>query len=112
MEVQIIGAKKCPDTRKAERFFRERGVKVHLVDLYERGLSRGELENIARHLPIEELLDPGSRVFKDRGLAYMVFDPLQELLEHPLLLKTPVIRFGPRVTVGYAPEIWKQWMNA
>ncbi len=111
MTVQIIGTRKCSHTRKAERFFKERGIKIHLVDLRERGLSKGELENITRKIDTEDLIDTACQEYGKRGLEYMIFDPLEELLKHPLLMKTPVVRYGNRVTVGYSPEEWKPWLT-
>ena len=111
MNIQIIGTRKCNDTRKAERFFKERGLSVHFVDLNERGLSAGELENISRVVGEESLLDRESKLYSRRGLEYMIFDIVEELLRHPLLLKTPVVRCGKEVTVGYVPETWKTWLE-
>lgn len=109
--MQIIGTRKCPETRKAERYFRERGASVHFVDLRERPLSPGELANISRGLDPEQLLDRESPEFQRRGLAYKVFDPLQEILAHPLLLRTPVVRFGREVTLGPQPAVWESWLR-
>ena len=111
MTVQIIGTRKCSNTRKAERFFKERGINFHLVDLRERGLSKGELKNITRKIDMEDLIDTDCQEYGKRGLEYMIFDPLEKLLEHPLLMKTPVVRYGDRVPVGYSPEEWKQWLT-
>ncbi|MBN1834694.1 MAG: glutaredoxin [Spirochaetales bacterium] len=108
--MQIIGTRKSSDTRKAIRYFKERGIEPHVVDLSERPLSRGELENIARSLGAEALIDPECKAFERRGLAYMVYDPLEELARDPLLLKTPVVRFGREATVGVTPETWSRWL--
>ncbi len=110
MNIQIFGTKKCNDTKKAERFFKERGIKYHFRNLNEKGISKGELENIKRAIPLEELIDKNGKEFKKRNLQYMVYDTETELLENPLLFKTPVIRNGTKVTLGYQPEIWKQWI--
>ena len=109
--IQIIGTRKCQNTRKAERFFRERGLKPHFVDLNERSLSEGELRNIRRNLDPQTLLDSESQAYAKAGLAYMVYDPLEEALKNPALLKTPIIRFGKEVTVGLQPEVWKDWLK-
>jgi arsenate reductase len=111
MNIQIVGTRKCADTRKAERFFKERGHKAQFVDLNERGLSAGELENISRFTGAEALLDRDSKAYNRRGLAYMEFDILEELLRTPLLLKTPVVRCGREVTVGYEPDRWQTWLD-
>ena len=111
MVIQIFGTPKCKDTRKAERFFKERRIKVHLVDLREKGLSPGEFRNIAAVIALEELLDTESKQYRDRNLEYMKFDLEEELLDDPLLLKTPIVRFGQKVSVGYEPEMWKEWVS-
>lgn len=111
MVIQIFGTPKCKETRKAERFFKERRAQIQLIDLREKGLSLGELRKILQALPPEELIDTGSRQYQQRGLQYMKFDIEEELLEDPMLLKTPIVRSGQLVTVGYEPEIWKQWLT-
>jgi arsenate reductase len=108
--IQIIGTGKSSDTRKAIRFFKERGIQPHLVDLHERPLSRGELENIARSLGGEELIDTESKEFERRGLAYMVYDPIEELARTPLLLKTPIVRCGREATIGLDTATWSRWL--
>lgn len=109
MNIQIIGTKSCNDTRKAERYFKERRIQFHFRDLNEKGLAKGELDNIKRVIPIEELIDREGRHYKRRNMQYMVFDIEEELLNDPLLLKTPIVRNGNEVTVGYRPEVWKKW---
>ena len=111
MNIQIIGTKKCRDTQKAKRFFKERRISYHFRDILEKGISKGELENIKQAIPLEELIDKEGRQFKKRGLEYMVYDIETELLEDSLLLKTPVVRNGRLASVGYQPEIWKGWIN-
>lgn len=111
MNIQIIGTKKCRDTQKAERFFKERKVSYHFRDLNEKGISKGELENVKHAIPIEELIDREGKQFKKRGFDYMVYDIETELLEDSLLLKTPIVRDGRLATVGYQPEIWKEWIT-
>ena len=109
MNIQIIGVKSCSDTRKAERYFKERRIQFHFRDLNEKGLAKGELENILRVIPLEELIDRGGKQFKKRNLQYMVFDIEEELLNDSLLLKTPIVRNGKEVTIGYRPTIWASW---
>lgn len=109
MNIQIFGTKKCNDTKKAQRFFKERNIKFHFRDLTEKGLSLGELNNIARVIDMEELIDTESKQYQKRGMQFMVFNIEEELLEDPLLLKTPIVRNGKEVTIGYEPEIWKSW---
>jgi arsenate reductase-like glutaredoxin family protein len=112
MHVQVIGTKKSKDTQKAERFFKERGVAIQFVDLRKRPLSGGELLNIARSVGQDALLDTESKEYQSRGLAYMEFDVLEELEEHPELLRVPVVRYGKKATVGYDPDTWQAWLDA
>lgn len=111
--VQIFGTKKCADTRKAERWWKERGVRVQLVDLKDKGMSPGELKSVAQRVGgLDKLVDRESPRYKDRGLhvsSYAGAMLEKFLLEDPLLLKTPVVRAGSRATVGYAPEVWEGW---
>lgn len=110
--VQIFGLKKCADTRKAERWFKERRVRVSFIDLRERGLSQGELRQVASQVGIEALLDREGTRYRDRGLKFAApTGPRieQMLIEDALLLKTPVVRAGKRATVGYHPEVWESW---
>jgi arsenate reductase (glutaredoxin) len=111
MNLQIIGTKKCKETLKAERYFKERRIPLHFRDLTEKGLTKGELDNISRVISFDDLIDRESKRFKDRGMQYMVFDIEEELLSDPLLLKTPIVRNENRVTVGYQPDVWKDWIN-
>lgn len=110
MNIQIFGMKKSKDTQKAERFFKERRIPFHFRDLSEKGISKGELDNIKQAIPIEELIDREGKQFKKRGFEFMVFDIETELLEDPLLVKTPIVRNGRLATVGYRPEVWNEWI--
>ncbi len=109
MNIQVIGTKSCNETKKAERFFKERRIPFHFRDLNEKGLSKGELENITRKIFLEDLLDKEGKQYKKRNLKFMVFNLEEELLNDPLLLKTPIVRNGNEVTLGYQPEVWKNW---
>ena len=111
MNIQIFGTKKCNETKKAERFFKERNIKIHFRDLNEKGVSPGELENIKRKIQIEDLIDKNSKQYNSRGMKYMVFDIEEELINDPLLFKTPIIRNGNEVTIGYEPNVWKEWIK-
>ena len=112
MNIQIFGTKKNADTRKAERFFKERGIKFQAVDLKEKGLSKGELQSVIQAVGgIEKVLDPDT---KEKDLLAMIQyivpeDRFEKLLENPSLLKQPVVRNGKKATVGYCPEVWKTW---
>ncbi len=112
MNVQIIGTKKCKDTQKAERFFKERRITYHFRDLTEKGIAKGELDNIKSVISLEELIDRNGIQFKKRNLSFMVFNIEEELLNDSLLLKTPVVRNGRLVTIGFQPEVWKAWFKA
>ena len=115
MNVQLFGTKKCPETRKAERYFKERGVKLHLVDLAQKGMAAGELRNVAARVGgIEALVDRAGKRYLEKGLAYAApTGPRieQMLVDDPLLLRTPIVRSEGRATVGYLPEIWKTWLG-
>jgi len=115
VNVQLFGTKKCPETRKAERYFKERGVKLHLVDLAQKGMAAGELRNVAARVGgIEALVDRAGKRYLEKGLAYAApTGPRieQMLVDDPLLLRTPIVRSEGRATVGYAPEIWKTWLG-
>lgn len=111
MNIQIIGTKKCRETQKAERFFKERRIPFHFRDLNEKGISKGELENITHSVPVEELIDKEGKQFQKRGLQFMVYDIEDEILNDSLLLKTPIVRNEGKVTVGYKADIWKDWIK-
>lgn len=109
MNIQIFGIKKCQNTRKAERYFKERAIPYHFVDLTVRGLSRGELGKVKSAVGLENLIDKDGKEYAKRNLKYIVHDTEEMLLAYPLLLKTPIIRNGSKATVGYCPEIWQGW---
>lgn len=111
MNIQIIGTKKCSDTLKAERYFKERSIPYHFRDFNEKRISKRELENVKQTIPINELIDKEGKQFKKRGFDYMVYDIETELLEDSFLLKTPIVRNGRLATVGYKPGIWKEWIS-
>jgi len=111
MNIQIFGTKKCNETKKAQRFFKERGIQVHFRDLSEKGISQGELNNITRVFDIEDLVDKESKHYKKRGLEYMVYNTEEELMEDPLLFKTPIVRNQGKVTIGNDPDTWKSWLE-
>ena len=112
MEVQIFGIKKSPGTRKALRFFAERRVRTHFVDLLERAASPGELKRFAQKFGVEALVDRQSRRFLDLGLgaARLSADGwLEKLVEQPLMLRLPLVRHGSQLTVGDATKTWQGW---
>jgi arsenate reductase-like glutaredoxin family protein len=114
MDVQIFGVKKNPDTRKALRFFAERRVKTHFVDLTERAASLGELRRFAQKFGVPALIDESSKRYLDRGLrnSRMSDDRWLELLaDEPLMLKMPLVRQQNRLSVGLAEAEWSGWMD-
>ena len=109
MNIQLFGTKKCPDTRKAERYFKERRIAVQYVDLTIRGLSKGELDKVKTVVGLDNLIDKAGKEYEKRNLKYLVHNPEDILLQYPLLLKTPLVRNGSKATVGYCPDIWQTW---
>jgi len=112
VEVQIFGMKKSPETRAALRFFAERRIRVHFVDLLERAAARGELLRFAQKFGVPALLDRGSRRFAELGLAAAARSAerwLDLLVEEPLLLKLPLVRNQQQLTVGAAEATWRSW---
>lgn len=110
MNIQIFGIKKCQDTRKAERYFKERAIKFQFINLVEKGLSKGELNSVKAAVGgLEALVDREGKQYQKRNFRYLAHTLEKELLNDPLLLKTPIVRNGARATVGYQPEIWKEW---
>ncbi|MBN2145404.1 MAG: ArsC family transcriptional regulator [Candidatus Aureabacteria bacterium] len=109
MSWQIFGTKKCRNTQKTERYFKERRIPYQFVNLMEKAISYGELEKIMKAVPLEELLDKQSKEYEKLNLKYMLFDPFQTLLEYPLLFKTPIVRMGMNASCGYQPQIWEKW---
>lgn len=113
MQVQIFGTKKSAETRKALRFFSERRVQTHFVDLNERAASPGELKRFAQKFGVQALIDREGRRFRDLGLAHSQMSDerwLQKLADEPLLLRTPLVRYENRLTVGEAEAEWKSWL--
>lgn len=112
MNIQIFGTKKCFDTKKAERYFKERNVKFQSIDIKEKGMSKGELTSVLQSVGgFDGLIDLNA---KDKD-ALALFkhianeDKLEKLLENQQLIKTPVVRNGKLATVGYQPDVWKNW---
>ena len=109
MNIQIFGKAKCFDTRKAERYFKERRIKYQYIDLKRYGMSRGELNSVIAAVGLETIADP-------RDPDYELFchlahreDQIEKLFEIPEMIRTPVVRNGRQATVGYCPDVWKSW---
>ena len=111
MGLQIFGTRKCPVTRKAERFFKDRAIDYQFIDLAEKGPSAGELAAIASAVGRDALVDLEGQRAKKRGFAYMDFDPEEEILADPLLMRMPVVRDGRKAAIGDAPEAWAGFLE-
>ncbi len=110
MNIQIFGKNKCFDTKKAERYFKERRIKYQFIDLPRYGMSPRELESVLRCVGLDALVNEKAEDAEIlRHLAYDR-DKIDRLLDDPSLLKTPIVRNGKQATVGYCPEIWKTWV--
>lgn len=113
MDVQVFGTKKSADTRKALRFFAERRVRTHFVDLTERAASRGELMRFAQKFGVQALIDENSKRYADLGLQTARYGDerwLAILVDEPLVLKMPLARHGNALTIGVAEDTWKSWL--
>ncbi len=112
MNIQIFGTRKCNDTKKAERYFKERGIKVQFIDMQEKGLSKGELMSVAgANGGLDALINPECRDQDTLALfRYLSQEDRQEkILTNQQILKTPLVRNGKQATVGFQPNIWKEW---
>ncbi len=109
MNIQIFGKSKCFDTKKAERYFKERRIKYQFVDVVKFGMSRGELASVKNAVGLEAMIDENDQDYP--LIQYLASDVarLEKLYEEPYLIKTPVVRNGRQATVGYRPEVWKDW---
>ena len=112
MNIQIFGTKKCNDTKKAERYFKERGIKYQFVDMKEKGMSKGEFTSVAeKNGGVDNMLNPDA---KDKDALALIKniadeDKLTTILENQQVIKTPIVRNGRQSTLGYKPEVWKAW---
>ncbi len=109
MNIQIFGKSKCFDTKKAERYFKERGIKFQSVNILEKGLSKRELESVICAVGgLDKLLDEKSKDYFE--IKYLLENAKAEkLIEKPSIYKTPIVRNGKQATVGYCPDVWKNW---
>ncbi|HJU88680.1 MAG TPA: ArsC/Spx/MgsR family protein [Gemmatimonadaceae bacterium] len=114
MEVQVFGVKKSAETRKALRFFAERRVKTHFVDLMERAASPGELRRFVQKFGLTALIDTESRAYRDRGLQHSRLSDdrwIEVLVDEPLILRMPLVRHQHQLTIGDAEPEWKRWVT-
>lgn len=112
MNVQIFGTKKCFDTKKAERYFKERKVPYQLIDMKEKGMSKGEFNSIRQAVGgADAMLDENCRNQDVLALIKYIApeDKDDKILENQEILKTPIVRNGKQATIGYQPDTWKDW---
>lgn len=110
MNIQIFGDKKSFDSKKAERWFKERRIKFQYIDLPRYGISLGEYRSVKSKIGFENLLNTTCRAYEELYMPYITKDAQEEkLLEYPELFRTPIVRNGKDATVGYCPEVWEKW---
>lgn len=112
MNIQIFGLNKCFDTKKAQRYFKERNIKFQFIDLSQKSLSKGELNSVLANVnSLEDLINEKSKNFEKSFIKYVAGQEakIEKLLEDGTLFKTPIVRNGKQSTVGYCPEVWKEW---
>ncbi|SMC47877.1 arsenate reductase family protein [Papillibacter cinnamivorans] len=110
MNIQIFGSSKSFDSKKAERWFKERGIRYQYIDLPRYGMSRRELESVRVKVGLEELINRKSREYEELFIQYITPGAAEEkIFENPGLLNVPIVRNGREATVGYRPEIWNTW---
>lgn len=112
MNIQIFGSKKSFDTKKAERYFKERRIKYQMIDMNEKGMSKGELTRVMQAVGgLDALLDENAKDQDTLTLLRYIpdADKLRTVLDNQHLLRTPIVRNGSLATVGYAPDVWKEW---
>ena len=110
MNIQIFGTSKSFDSKKAERWFKERRIKYQYIDLIKKGVSPGEYRSIKSAVGYDALVQRDSVAYKELGLDYYrPADAEEKLLEHPELFRAPIVRNGKQATVGYCPDVWAAW---
>ncbi|MCL2574713.1 MAG: ArsC family transcriptional regulator [Defluviitaleaceae bacterium] len=115
MNIQIFGKNKCFDTKKAERYFKERKIKYQLIDVSKYGMSKGEYASVKAAVGgMDALVDEKSNEYESQFIAHLARqdDVEERLLENPGMFKTPIVRNGKKATIGYQPDIWTSWANA
>jgi len=114
MNIQIFGKSKCFDTKKAERYFKERGIKFQSIDIAKYGMSKGEYLSVKTALGgFDSLLDKGSKEYENTHVEYLDSDEDKELtlFNNPAMFKTPIVRNGSKASVGFQPDIWTSWQE-
>ena len=110
MNIQIFGSPKSFDSRKAERWFKDRRIRYQYIDVPSKGLSPREYQSVKRKVGFDALVNTKCRAYEDLFMAYITPQAQEEkLLEHPELFQTPIVRNGQEATVGYCPEVWQSW---
>ena len=109
MNIQIFGTKKCFDTKKAERYFKERRIKYQFIDIIRYGMSMGELNSVIASVGIDNIVDPKDQDYELYMHLALREDKINRLFDYPEMLKTPIVRNGKQATVGYCPDVWKLW---
>ncbi len=109
MNIQIFAKSKCFDSKKAERWFKERRIRYQYIDILKYGMSRGELQSVKNAVGLEAMADPADQDYALFQYLSSSEAKLDKLYEVPYLLKTPIVRNGKQATVGYCPDIWKDW---
>ena len=110
MNIQIFGTKKCFDTKKAERYFKERGIKYQFIDMKEKGMSKGEFNSVKQAVGgLDNMIDKNHKDKDLLALIKYIVDKEEKVLENQQVIKTPIVRNGKEATLGYAPEVWKGW---
>ena len=111
MNIQIFGKKKCFDTKKAERYFKERRIKVQRIDLMSKGISLGEIQSIIKAVGFDNLVNDKAPLYEESLMPYTSdMERKKEILEeYPELLFTPIVRNGKQATIGFKPDIWQTW---
>jgi len=109
LNIQIFGKAKCFDTKKAERYFKERRIKYQFIDILRYGMSRGELNSVRGAVGLEAMIDTQDEDYP--LVQYLASNEakLDKLYEDPYLIRTPIVRNGKQATVGYCPDVWKTW---
>lgn len=111
MNIQIFGSNKCFDTKKAERYFKERKIKFQYIDLLKYGMSKGEFESVKSAVGLNEMINTKSKDYEKLNLYLIRGSAIREelALNNPKVLNTPIVRNGKQATVGFKPEIWNTW---
>ena len=109
MNIQIFGKAKCFDTKKAERYFKERRIKYQFIDILKYGMSRGEINSVRAAVGLDNMADPSDQDYPLYQYLASTEAKLDKLYEVPYLIRTPIVRNGKQATVGYCPDVWKTW---